>query len=282
MSKKSLISELSNEQLDELLTYTPAFSNENLANIKTRSLEKINHKEKPVMQKNTIKFSFSTVAAVALVFMLLTTTAFAAWHFLGPSDVADKMGNSALSAAFESESAVNINEAIEADDYIFTLLAIVSGSDITDHPIYNSNGDILSDRTYAVLAIQKADGSPMPSPMDDEYEPFMISPFIKGQKLWQVNAFTLYGGYSAIVVDGILYIMFDCSDITMFADRGVYLGVNKGLSMSNLLDAFVLNEQTGEITANPYFDGPNVIFELPFDKNLADPEKAEQFLNNLF
>ena len=51
--------------------------------------------------------------------------------------------------------------------------------------------------------------------------------------------------------------------------------------MSGLMDAFDFNEQTGEITANPNFDGANVIFGLPFDVFLADPTRAQQFLDNL-
>ena len=264
ISKKDLIPELSEEQLDELLAYTPAFCEQNLASIKARSFEKIKHKEKPVMKKSIFK-RFSTVAAAMLAVIVITTTVFAAWHFLHPSEVVDKTGNIALSAAFESESAININQTIVSGNHIFTLLAIVSGEDITDHPIYDSSGEILRDRTYAVLAMQNTDSSPMPLPMDAEYQPFTVSPFIRGESPQHVNAFTMDAGSISIVVDGVMYIIADFTNVTMFADRGVYLGVNSGLMMGDILDAFSFNGQTGEITANPNFDGSNAIFRLPFD-----------------
>jgi len=283
MAKKGLITELSAVQLDELLAYTPAFSAKNLANIKARSLEAINHEEKPIMKKSTVRRYFSSAIAACLALLILSATAFAAWHFLRPNEVAQRAGDTALSAAFESESAININQSITSGDYIFTLLAIVSGEDITDHPIYSSTGEILRDRTYAVLAIQQADGSPMPSPQDAEYEPFIVSPFVRGISPWQANIFTLGGGQHAMVVDGILYIIVDCNDITMFAGKGVYLGVSSGgFSMFELIDAFTFNEQTGEITVSPYSGGSTVIFEIPFDKTLADPERVELFLNEIY
>ena len=238
-------------------------------------------KEEPVLKKTTIRRSFSTVAAAVMAFVLITTTAFAAWYFLKPSEVADKFEDTALSAAFESESAVNINESITSGDYTFTLLAIVSGKDITDHPTF-SNGEIRNDRTYAVTAIQKADGSPMPTTQDDEYgnPPFYVSPYVKGLKPWEVNAHTMNGGYSEMVVDGVMYRIIDCDEITMFADRGVYLGINTG-SLYNS-QAFIFDELTGELKANPNYNGASAVFNLPIDNKFADAEKAEQYLNSLY
>jgi len=272
MSNKDLIPELKEEQLDELLTYTPAFSEQNLANIKARSFEKISFKEKPVMKKPIYR-RFGTFAAAVLAVMVVTTTAFAAWHFLRPSEVVDRVGNAALSAAFESETAININQSITSNDHIFTLLAVVSGADITDHPIYSSTGDILfNDRTYAIVAIQNADGRSMPSPMDDEFQPFIVSPFVRGVSPIEINAFTMDAGVISIIYDGIMYMIADFANVTVFADRGVYLGINTGIMFGDILDAFNFNEQTGEILANSYFDGSSAVFHLPFDASLVDSE----------
>ena len=238
-------------------------------------------KEKATMKKSIFK-SFGVTAAAILALLFVTTTAFAAWHFLRPSEIVEKTENAALSAAFESENAININQSVTSGNHIVTLLAIVSGDDITDHPIYNSTGEILRDRTYAVLAIQNTDGSPMPSPMDAEYQTFAVSPFIRGEATWRINAFTMNSGSINMVVDGIMYVVADFTNLTKFADRGVYLGVNSGLMMGDILDAFEFNEQTGEITANPSFDGTNAIFNLPLDTSLANPEEAERFLENIF
>jgi len=278
---ENLLSSLTEAQLDELLAYAPTFSEANLANIKARALEKIHHREKPIMKKTTFR-RFGTVAAAIIAIMILTTSVLAVRHFLRPSEVAERIGNAALSAAFESESAININQSLASGSHTFTLLAVVSGEDISDHPIYNSTGEIHHDRTYAVLAIQKTDGSPMPAPMDDAFQPFTVSPFIRGENLWQVNAFTMDAGSISTVVDGVMYLIADFTNVTMFADRGVYLGVNTGMMMSDILDAFVLNEQTGEITTDTSFTGSNTIFHLPLDTSLADPESAAQFLRDMF
>lgn len=237
-------------------------------------------KEEAILRKSTVKRSFSTAVAAVVALLAITTTAFAAWYFLKPSEVADKFEDHALSTAFNSDTAVNINASATSGGYTFTLLAIVSGKDITDHPVY-SNGEIRDDRTYAVAAIQKADGSPMPTTQDDEYgnPPFYVSPYIMGLKPWQVNAHTLNGGYSETVVDGVMYRIIDCDGITMFADRGVYLGVNTGSSYDS--QAFIFDEQSGKLKANPDFDGSSVVFDLPLDLKLANPEKARQYLDTM-
>lgn len=247
-------------------------------------IEKVKHhynEEEFVLRKSTIKRSFSTVAVAVISLLFVTTTAFSAWFFLKPSDVAKKFGDEKLSTAFDGETAVTINEAYTSGDYTFTLLAIMSGKDITDHQTY-SNGEILSDRTYAVVAIAKADGEPMPTTMDEEYgnPSFYVSPYIKGLKPWQINANTMNGGYSETVVDGIMYRMVECDEVTMFADKGVYLGINTGSFFNS--EAFIYNEETGELKANPDYSSSSVVFNLPIDKTLADPEKAKQYLESLW
>jgi hypothetical protein len=42
---------------------------------------------------------------------------------------------------------------------------------------------------------------------------------------------------------------------------------------------FLFNEETGEISANPSYEGALAIFDLPLDSALADPVKAEQYLS---
>ena len=222
-----------------------------------------------------IKRSFSTAAAIVAAVLLFTTTAFAAWYFLKPGEVANKLGNSALSAAFDSGSAININESVISGDFTFTLLAIVSGKDISDQPYFNNN-ELRSDRSYIVTAVRRADGSPM---QEDGIAQFYISPYVKGQKPWLVNAHTLGGGVSEIFADGVIYRLVEFENITMFADRGVYIGIIDGRFPNN--QAFLINEQTGDLSVNPDYDGISVLFNLPIDSSLADPEKAQAFLDDL-
>jgi hypothetical protein len=163
-------------------------------------------KEDYSMKKPSARRSFSAAAIIAAVFLLSTATALAAWYFLKPAEVANRVGNQTLSAAFDSDTAVNINKSVTSGDYVFTLLAAVSGNDITDMP-YCQNGKVSPDRTYAVIAIQNADGSPIDDGRGNgaQVSVFFASPLVKGLKPWEVNAATMGGGYYETVVDGILY-----------------------------------------------------------------------------
>ena len=234
-----------------------------------------------VMKKNNIvKHSFRVVAVV-VISLLLATTAFAAWYinFLKPSEVAGAISDELLSAAFDSKDAVNINASVTSGDYTFTLLAVVTGKDITSMPYIVDGCELHNDRTYVILAIQNADGTPITKEIYNTDVSFFTSPLVKGLKPWLVNIYTMNGGYSEKIVDGVLYRIVECNTVEMFADRGLYFAVRTGTFYST--DAFTYDEQTGEITANPNYVGSNAIFDLPIDKSLADPEKAEQYLNGI-
>jgi hypothetical protein len=241
------------------------------------------HKTKNKMKMEEtilIKRKLSTAAVVIAAILMISTTAFAAWYFLKPAEVAERFENNTLSAAFESNDAFNINQSVTSGDYIITLLGIVSGKDITDMPTFSDN--ILDERTYAVVAIQNADGTPMPNTSDDAYGnvDFFASPLIKGLAPWQYNITTMSGSYSTIVVDGIMYRLTECDSVVMFADRGLYFAVTSHSAFYNS-EAIIFNAETGEITANPNYHGASVVFDLPIEKSLADPIKAEQYINNL-
>ncbi|MCL2112093.1 MAG: hypothetical protein FWH32_07615 [Clostridiales bacterium] len=232
------------------------------------------------MIKQSLKLAFRPAIVVVMVMVLATGTVFAAINLLGAGDVAEQLGNPSLSAAFEGESAVEINASQTAGGYTFTLMSMVSGSDISDQRV-TRNGEVLSDRTYAVIAIQKADGSPM-ADFDDpaaDDERFFISPYVKGYAPQELNSYMLSGGGSMTIIDGVLYVLTDVDNITMFADRGVYIGISSGVFFFG--EAFIFDEGTGEMAPNPAFDGVSVLFDLPLDISLADPEKAEQYMAGL-
>ena len=95
-----------------------------------------------------------------------------------------------------------------------------------------------------------------------------------------VNIMSMGGGYSETVVDGVLYRIVECDNVEVFADSGLYFVASTGVFYNN--GAFIWNEQTGDIEANPNFNGSSAVFDLPLDKKLADPVKAEQYLKDLF
>ena len=139
-----------------------AFPNETWSSerVKELTMRKIND-SKAAGHSHTPRRARRGVASAAIAAALVLAfagTAFAAWLFLKPSEVAERFGNSALSAAFDSDTAVNINKSVTSGDYTFTLLAVVSGGDVSGMPYFSA--DVRNDRTYAVVAIQNADGTP--------------------------------------------------------------------------------------------------------------------------
>lgn len=233
-------------------------------------------KAKVLGEIRPVRRSFRAAVVFAVMMVMFTTTAFAAWHFLKPSDVAKKFNDNTLSVAFDSETAININKSVRSGEYIFTLLAVVSGKDITDTP-YDSEG-IQDERMYALAAFQNADGSPWPGPQEEAYgQPaFLATPLVKGLKPWNVNAVTMNGGYEETVVDGVLYRIVECDSVAMFADRGLYFAVCSTPFIDN--STFRYDEKTGEISVNPEFDGASALFELPMDPSMADAQKAKAYL----
>ena len=275
MPNKDLILELSEKQIDELLAYTPNFSDKNLTNIKARSLEKINNKEQPAIKKSTIRRSFGTFAAACIAILLTGITVFSAVRFLTPGEVAYQIGDLSLSAAFESEDAIHIDQSVSSNGYRFTFLSLVSGYALSD--AFNPARRFYN-RTYLVVAVEKEDGSPMVDFMD-EAPRFHISPYIRGYNPQQINLHTLGGeggGQSEIIIDGIRYIVIDMENFKAFAGHGVYIGINTGVLFER--DAFVFDEDPWEFRANPYFDGVSIVFELPICLSFADPVRAAEIL----
>lgn len=222
-----------------------------------------------------------SVALLTAIFTLaMGVTAFGATHLFSSKQVAEHLGESVLADAFESPDAVEINRAVVSGGYDITLQGIVSGAGLS--AFKSSVPGIAPDRTYAVVSIAREDGLPMPAAADPAYGevPFFVSPLIKGEKPWQLNIFTMHGGYGETVMDGVMYRLIECDGVEMFADRGVYLAVSSGSSFFEK-DAFDYNESTGEVSPNKNYKGASVLFDLPLDKSKADPAKAEAYLREL-
>lgn len=213
---------------------------------------------------------------IAAAIVLLSVTAMAAVRgFLRPAEVPKQFNDHTLSDAFDSENAININTTVTSGGYTFTLLAIVNGESISDY--IGSATQRQPERTYVILAAQNTDGTPIQiETYEDELYKLMVSPLIKGlEPLW-FNVASMGGSASNCLVDGVVYYLVECDSIMMFADRGLYLGVCS--SPFIMLDTFKFDENTGEIAANPDSPGINIVFDLPIDASYADPEQAEQYL----
>ena len=280
-----------NKNLDELLAtaLTPDVQPERALNgqILRRAKEEAQMKEE---MKNSLKMSGKRsgkridVAAgiVAAVLVAGGGTTYAAWRYLTPTESAVALNDKKLAEAFSGEDAVLVNETQTVGDYRTTLIGIVSGEELTDHAM-TAGGEIRADRSYWLLAIEHADGTPMPDISSPEYgeETFLTSPFIQGLEPWKYNIYTFGGGYSEFVQDGVMYRMAECDNLELFADREVYLCLADENSAGIINQAYTYDEASGEINRNEAYEGCNVLFTLPLDRVKADPEKAESYLESL-
>ncbi len=232
----------------------------------------------------------AVAAAICGVLVVGSVSTYAAWRLLSAGEVVKEYGDLKLAEAFTGKDAVLVNESQTDGDYRITLLGAVPGENISDYLNHgsnktfylSSNGQYLAledDRLYTIVAIEHADGTPMPATSDDAYgdETFFVSPYVKGLDPQNYNSLTMKGSYTELVIDGVQYRILETTNVELFADRGVYIGVNDGTFYENT--AFLYDETTGEISRNANYPGLNVLFNLPLDPANADPAAAQAWLN---
>lgn len=269
------------KDLDEILKYALTPNEEPDFWLNQKIQNRINQKERTSsdMKKSGKKIQ-AAIISMAAILGIGSATTYAAWRLLTPGRAAMEVGDYKLKETFESSDAVQINETQVYGDYRVTLLGIASGKDIADY-LTPTDGGEPAGQTYSVVAIEHADGTPMPDTADDDYgeESFLVSPLIKGCAPHLYNAFTLGGGYSDTVEDGVLYRISECDNVEIFADRGLYLCVTDSTFYN--VEAYNYNEETGEITRNDSYQGLNALFELPIDPAKADPAAAEECIKKI-
>lgn len=211
-----------------------------------------------------------TVIIAAAIICLVCSTVFAAFHLMNAKDAAKSLGDTKLAQYFNEHGGVY--DTVTDGEYKATVLGIVSGENLSDFK--SSSWEIFSERTYAVVAVEKNDGSAMT--FDDE---ILVTPLISGLNPWQYNIFTMNGGYVADIIDGVLYRIIEFDSIEYFADRDVYMAILSEPFLNNKTYAY--NETTGEITAKSDYDGTNILIKLNLDKSKANHEKAREYLDKL-
>lgn len=215
-----------------------------------------------------IRKFFRTPAIVATLVAVLLISAFAVWTLLSPKEVATKAGDFALADAFDSADAVVMNRSVQTGEYTVTLGGIVSGKGLTDYC-----EEAQEDKSYIVASVAYTDGREIKQAGDVG---FTFTPLVSGFKPWRVNAWTLSGGYSSFVYEGVNYFLFECSNIEIFADHTVYLAAYQG-SNAPSAETFTINEN-GEISFAEGFDAPHAMFTLPLDSAKANPTAVSQLL----
>ncbi|MDP4108977.1 MAG: hypothetical protein Q8878_03000 [Bacillota bacterium] len=207
---------------------------------------------------------------IMAVIGILAATALALSVLMSPREVAGKSGDTVLAAALDSKDAITINKSAKAGNYTVTLLGIVSGKGLTQY-----DKEVQEDRSYIVASVQYTDGRNIKEAGETGIS---FTPLVSGYKPWQVNAWTLGGGYSEFLYEGVDYFIFDCSNLEIFADHTVYLAACENLAPS--AEVFAMNG-SGDIEFVKEFDKPHAMFTLPFDPKKADPAAVSKLLKSI-
>lgn len=224
-----------------------------------------------------------TVGAIGLL-MVSSVGVTAAVRYFSADQVAEETEDNKLAAAFNGKDAIDINETQQTGGYDITLLGMVSGKNLSDYESY-VDGELQSDKTYAVVAIDKADGTKMQEKDKDGYnmsytDQFFVSPFIEGYNPNRYNAYAFNGGTTYFVKDGVLYWLLETDNLEMLATHTIYLGVTE--SLGTVGEAYVYQEDSGKIEKKADYSGVNALFTLPIDKSKGSEEKAKAYMDSLW
>lgn len=221
------------------------------------------------MTKNNYSIK-RTILLTAAIICIIGITVFAASHLMSAKDVANTLGDTKLAQYFKEQGTVS--DTVSDGEYKATILGITSGENLSKFK--SSAWEIFAERTYAVVAIEKNNGTPMT--FEDE---ILVTPLIEGLKPWQYNIFTMNGSYTADIIDGVLYRIIEFDSIEYFADKNVYMAVLSEPFLDNT--AYSFNEATGAIAPKEDYDGTNILIKLELDKSKANPKKAAEYLDKL-
>jgi hypothetical protein len=222
----------------------------------------------------------SMVAAAAICVLTVSVTTAAAVKYLSREEIVEEMNDKSAKDAFESGEVLEVNQTQEAGDYRFRLYAVATKEQLEENGLWNEESGAETGGTYAVISVERLDGTPMPATSSDEYGElsFFMSPLIQGLTPWQYNIASMGGGYGDMVRDGKLYRIISCDDIALFADRQLYLCITQSTFYET--NAFSYQED-GTIIRNEEYEGINVLFKLPIDPSRADEQKAAAYLEKL-
>lgn len=221
--------------------------------------------EKENAAMNTKQIKRIPLIAAALAAVLIVSAA-AATLLMRPADVARQAGDPTLAAAFESPDAVETGQTVESGDYRFTFAGLVSGAGLS-----GLASGVDTQRTYAVVSASRLDGQPMDS---DAMASITATPLVSGYLPWSVNAWTLNGGYTGFIQDGMAYYLYEYDSLEMFAGRTVYLAVYEGMSPSAEMFGIASD---GTISYKDDVSAPHALFSVPLNAAKADPAAVAQF-----
>jgi len=200
---EQLISDLTDEQLDELMAYTPAFSETNIANIKTRALAGINAQPPVIPQHNTKperKFTLKKLAltlAAAVMLLAMSTVVLTA------------MTNFELGHVFNSffnnpnvDDVMHVGKTVEVNGIEITLqYAYTDGNEVYAMlKLRDLQGNRISDNTRLVFDINSGAHVVTPIVYDERQSQVLAGIGIMN---WGTMPLEI-GDYLSLVIESIL------------------------------------------------------------------------------
>lgn len=227
--------------------------------------ETADRKEETIMinKRKPIKVAVLAIAAI-LVFSI---SAFAIATLLTPSDVANRFDEKELAMFFEENYFEPVT--VKGEEYSVTFMGMAPGEEFF---AYGEDEAFVSEnRTYAVIAVYRNDGEPL-SHLNDS--PVQVIPVLDG---YRPNVFFAMGmSHQRFSRDGVLYYLWDYTDLEVFADKNVRLMAFE----DDFPIGILVSNSKGEIVYSEDYSGFKGVFELELDKSKADPEKAEKLIND--
>lgn len=208
------------------------------------------------------------VAALVIIAMLvLSLGAYAVIYLLSPSQVAESVGDKELAVLFEENGFEPVTAKGEV--YSVTFMGTAPGEKFYS---YDENGPMVSEnRTYAVWAVYRNDGEVLDSMMGS---PIQVIPVIDGYR--PDILFSAGMSASSYSEDGVLYHLFEYTDLEIFAHENMKLMAFEGMFPTNNI---ITANDKGEIVYAEGYNGFKAVFELDLDESKADPEAAAELLS---
>ena len=222
------------------------------------------------------------IAALAVLLVAaLSFGAYALVNLLSPAQVAREMGHDALAEVFENGDGVLIEKSVASQGYIFTLHGMATGENLL--AFYE---EVEDSKSILVLSVRREDGKPMnffnpETVISDTYFAYCV--VFDGYQPWQVSSRTIGGsGGQLFEKDGVLYVLLDCSNFEIFADRNPAFAVwnMAEVGMAPGADVFQMRED-GSIVWADDMQAARAMFTLPLDPAKADPARVAQILEEL-
>lgn len=212
------------------------------------------------------KRPLKVAALVIIATLVLSLGAYAVISLLSASQVAEEVGDKDLAVSFEESEFEPIT--VKGEVYSLNFMGVVNWSDLHSDI---ENACNIDSRTYIVWAIYRNDGEPLDQMMGS---PIQVIPVIDGYRPDILFCAGMSAsGYSK---DGVLYYLFEYTDIEIFAHEHVKLMAFEGMFPTN--NILTANDK-GEIVYAENYSGFKAVFELDLDESKADPEAAAEFLS---